>query len=116
MSARPRTRSGFTLVEIMVAMAIMGIFMMSSVGFMRWVIRATDLSGRMTVANALTQSKLDALVAAGSTTAGSGTWGSYNQTWTITSTGAVRYLSVTTSYLGVENATHAITLQEIYAP
>ena len=48
MYTRSSTTRGFTLVEIMVAMVIFGVSMVGTVSFMRWVLRATDLSGRLT--------------------------------------------------------------------
>ena len=116
MTARIHAKRGFTLVEYMIAMVILGIFMIGGVGLMRWVVRATDLSGRLTVANAVAQSKLDSLIAAGALTSGNDTSAGCNRSWTIATTGAVRYISVTASYTGFDAASHSVSLREIYAP
>jgi len=115
-------RGGFTLTEVLVSTVIMGLAIASSVSLMRWVLRATDMNGRVTVANGYAQAKLDELAANTASASGSDQVNGYSRSWTVaayaggSSAIPLRQISVTTSYRGIDNKLHTIQVSQLVHP
>ena len=111
-------RHGFTLAELLVSMAILGIAMASVSSLFRFLIRSTDLNLRATEATFLAQDKLESLKMAGFAGASSGSdaTGVLSRAWTVTSAGGYKSISVTASWNGSDGVPHSYTASSILSP
>ena len=82
---KKRGTSGFTLVEVVVASAIVGISMAGVWGLIAWIMYTTSLTGRQSEALYIAEEKMEEIfAAAGSSSSGHSTSNDYSCTWTIT--------------------------------
>lgn len=106
-------RAGFTVIEVLIALTVLVICVTGTVGLLRWVVRGTDFSTRMSGATIAAEAKLERLTRQGATASGSEVTNGFNLSWTIAATGGVRYLSVRAQFTGMEGAEHGVTLRQI---
>ena len=109
---RPRNRDGMTLVELMVALFVLGVALLALAGFSTQVTRQLAAGGRQTVAATIVQSRLDSLssiapcgsiVAAGATITGTRTTRGVREAWVIRDGNNVIYVTDTVSFKGRVN-------------
>ena len=113
---------GFTIIELIVALAIFAITIVGFVGNLLSTVRNTRLSEEISDATAFAQDKLDDLAAPPWLTASGGPETSTNnailsRSWTVTANSpasGARTVSVTVSWRDAGN--RSITLQSILAP
>jgi len=121
-----RSERGLTVVEILVALVILGIGLLVLAGGSLVVTRDLTRSGLATVANGRAQAKLDELMATAASTsprcsaasfassASATTLNKVTLTWTITpNAGAQRTVRVITSYQLPGNRSHTDTLRAL---
>ncbi len=100
---RARKRSGFSLAELVVAVVILSVGILSMAGTSTWVVRQITLSKLSTERAVARQSAVEGVMAGpfANVVGGSGTFGRFDVTWTVTAnTGGSRTLRVVTVGLG----------------
>jgi prepilin-type N-terminal cleavage/methylation domain-containing protein len=109
---RPRGRAGVTLIELMVALFVIGVALLGLAGFSGSVTRQLAGGGRQTLAATLVQSRLDSLssispctsiVASGATRTGVRVTRGVREAWVITDGNNVIYVTDTLSFTGRAN-------------
>ena len=108
-------RSGFTLMEVMVAVLLLGVTLAGSLGLLSWMVRANAFSARVTEAMTMNQAKIDELRELGfeEMAGGSDVLDRYRRSWVVTSWPGGKTIEVTTRWLslsGVERSTRLITM------
>ena len=105
----PRDRAGMTLVELMVALFVLGVALLALAGFSAQVTRQLAGGGRQTVAATIVQSRLDSLssiapctsiVPAGATVTGSRTTRGVRESWVIRDGNNVIHVTDTVTFRG----------------
>ena len=81
---KKRGTSGFTLVEVVVASAIVGISMAGVWGLIAWIMYTTSLTGRQSEALYIAEEKMEEIFATAGTTSGSASSNDFLCIWTIT--------------------------------
>lgn len=108
-AAGPRDRAGMTLVELMVALFVLGVALLALAGFSVQVTRQLAGGGRQTVAATIVQSRLDSLssiapctsiIPAGATVTGVRTTRGVRESWVIRDGNNVIYVTDTVTFLG----------------
>jgi type IV pilus assembly protein PilV len=103
-AAARRDRSGFTLVELMVAMMLLSVGMLALASSSAVVIKQMTEAGTMSVASSVAQTRMERLRTAASTCAaaaavnGNATTRGVTESWTITPMTRSAQLSVTVTY------------------
>ena len=114
-----RKRSGFSLAELVVAVVILSIGILSMAGTSTWVVRQITLSKLSTERAVARQSAVEGVMAGpfANVVGGSGTFGRFDVTWTVTAnTGGSRTLRVVTVGLGrPPGVTGMTTLSDVVA-
>jgi len=109
------SKKGFTIVEVVIALAIFSIGVMGVYGLAAWLIQANDFSNRMTAATSIAQGRLEdiqnqsfPLMASGSET----TADNYTVTWTVTSINAtLKSILVVVTWTDIKGKTHKVELR-----
>lgn len=85
MGKKARSRSGFTLTEIVIATMVVGIGVAGVMSLVVWMVRANDWSGDLSNASTLGQDKLEDLLDTSylNIAGGSDTVDEFQRTWTI---------------------------------
>ena len=105
----PRGRDGMTLVELMVALFVLGVALLGMAGFSMQVTRQLAGGGRQTVAATIVQSRLDSLssiapcrtiIANGATSTGTLTTRGVRESWVIADGNNVIYITDTVTFRG----------------
>jgi len=80
------SQSGFTILEVMIAISILAIGLLAVFSGQNMAIRGNDRASHLTEGMTLAQDKLEELLASpyDSVTAGTGTQGNYSIAWTVT--------------------------------
>ena len=102
-AVRDRRRSGFSMAELVVAIVILSVGVLSMAGTSTWVARQVTLSRLATERAVARQSAVDGLLADSfaDIAGGSGTFGIFDVTWTVTvDVGSYKTLRVVTVGLG----------------
>lgn len=102
-AVRDRRRSGFSMAELVVAIVILSVGIVSMAGTSTWVVRQVTLSRITTERAVARQSAIDGLLADpfADIAGGSGTFGIFDVTWTVTAdVGSYKTLQVVTVGLG----------------
>lgn len=109
--------AGFTLVEIVFAMGILALGILSSISLMRWVVQGTAFNTQNTSATFLAQGKIEQLMAMGysNVVSGSDTTQTMTRVWTVTSAGDYKTIDVSVSWTGVDNQPHSTSMKSIVA-
>jgi prepilin-type N-terminal cleavage/methylation domain-containing protein len=111
-TARDGQRSGFSLVELIVAVVILSVGVLSMAGTSSWVVRQVTLSRLATERAVARQSAIETILSApyGEAEGGSGTFGIFDVRWTVvTDMGSYRILEVVTVGLGKPEGTEGMT-------
>ena len=92
MQPKPR-QSGFTILEVMIAISILAIGLLAVFSGQNMAIRGNDRASHLTEGMTLAQDKMEELLALpyDSVTTGSGTQGNYSIAWTVTEYSADNY-------------------------
>lgn len=119
------TQSGFTILEVMIAVVILGIGIIALVGTSGFVTRQIGKSRIMTIANEVATRRLEQLklaaapngataacAAASFASGGPVTSRGVTESWTVTNAGTLRTATVTVTYPRT-NGTGTITLQTV---
>ena len=112
MRARDGKRSGFSLVELIVAIVILSVGVLSMAGTSTWVVRQITLSRLATERAVARQSAIESIQAGSFERAvgGSGTFGIFDVTWTVTANvGNFKTLQVVTVGLGKPEGAEGMT-------
>ena len=112
-AVRDRKRSGFSLVELMVAVVILSVGVLSMAGTSIWAVRQVTLSWLTTERSVARQSAIETILAGPYANAigGSGTFGSFDVNWTLTDdAGNFRTLEIVTVGLGKAKGTEGMTM------
>ena len=105
----PRGRAGMTLVELMVALFVLGVALLALAGFSAQVTRQLAGGGRQTLAATIVQSRLDSLstiapcgtiVPPNATITGTRTTRGIRESWVIRDGNNVIYVTDTVTFLG----------------
>jgi prepilin-type N-terminal cleavage/methylation domain-containing protein len=111
---RSRQQAGFTLAEVIVAMAILAIGVAAIVTATRWAAQATDHTTQLTIASQLAQAKIEEFHApAASVAAGSDSTGRFTRAWSVSSQGNRRNVSVTVRWNGLTDGQHQVGVDSI---
>lgn len=109
-SVRLRARPGFTLVELIAAMLILTVGMLSLATTTVYVSRQMSHASLQTVAAQVAQSRLDSLssvrcdlLAVTGPTTGSGTFRGVTESWTVTDGNDVKFITTRLTYRGLTN-------------
>jgi len=86
-------QSGFTILEVMIAISILAIGLLAVFSGQHMAIRGNDRASHLTEGMTLAQDKMEELLASpyDSVTTGSGTQGNYSIAWTVTEYSADNY-------------------------
>ena len=109
---RDQGRSGFSLVELIVAVIILSIGVLSMAGTSIWVVRQITLSRLHTERAVARQSAIETIRAGtfANAVGGSGDFGIFRVTWTVTEdAGAFKTFEIVTVGLGQPTGTGAMT-------
>ena len=112
-AVRDRKRSGFSLVELMVAVVILSVGVLSMAGTSIWAVRQVTLSWLTTERSVARQSAIETILAGSYANAigGAGTFGSFDVNWTLTDdAGKFRTLQIVTVGLGKAEGTEGMTM------
>jgi type IV pilus assembly protein PilV len=108
-----REKKGFTLVEVMIALVLLAVGMLAFAGLEIIAIRNTTFSKDYGKANIYAQQKIEEIKAMNwlSVTNGTDTLESdrYTRTWTVTTQGDMKTVSVTVSWLDPSHGTKTLT-------
>lgn len=112
---RTSDTNGFTLVEIVIALAILALGVTSAVGLMRWVVKGTDFNMKYATATFLAQDKIEEMVAATYTNVMSGSDSTQNmdRVWTVATVGNYKTLNVTVSWTGLDGMARTAVMNSI---
>jgi prepilin-type N-terminal cleavage/methylation domain-containing protein len=91
---------GFSLTEVMIAMVVLTVGVLGLAASAAQVTRMTGQGGRFSGSAAVAESRLEQLRAGGCAglAAGSATTGKYSESWTVTTAGLLRVVTVTVTY------------------
>lgn len=92
---------GFSLAEVMIAMVILTVGVLGLAASSAAITRMSAEGGRSGGSAAVAESRIEALTAtpcASITSTGSATTGKFTESWTVTSSGLLRTVSVSVSY------------------
>ncbi len=112
-TVRDRKRSGFSLVELIVAVVILSTGVLSMAGTSAWVVRQITLSRLATERAVARQSAIESILAGSFARAvgGSGTFGIFDVNWTVTEdAGRFRTLQIVTVGLGRSEGSEGMTM------
>jgi prepilin-type N-terminal cleavage/methylation domain-containing protein len=112
-TVRERKRSGFSLVELMVAIVILSVGVLSMAGTSTWVVRQITLSWLTTERAVARQSAIETILAGSfeNATGGSATYGDFDVNWTLAEdAGNYRTLRIVTVGLGKPKGTPGMTV------
>lgn len=111
-------RGGFTVVEIFVAMAILSLSMVTTIGLMKTIMRGTDYSARMTLAIAAAEQKIESLLESGysAISSGSDSTNGISRSWSSTVSGGVKQVTVTSSWTAMDGSTKTVSVKGMVAP
>lgn len=101
------------MIEVLIALSILVMCVTGTVGLLRWVVRGTDFSTRMSGATLAAETKLENLSKHPTVTEGSTSTNGFNLVWSVTSSGTIRYLTVRASFTGMDGGSHGVTLDQI---
>lgn len=108
-----REKKGFTLIEVMIALVLLAVGMLAFAGLEIIAIRNTTFSKDYGKANIYAQQKIEEIKAMNwlSVTNGTDTLESdrYTRTWTVTTQGDMKTVSVTVSWLDPSHGTKTLT-------
>ena len=108
-----REKKGFTLIEVMIALVLLAVGMLAFAGLEIIAIRNTTFSKDYGKANIYAQQKIEEIKAMNwlSVTNGTDTLESdrYTRTWTVTTQGNMKTVSVTVSWLDPSHGTKTLT-------
>lgn len=112
---KERTRRGFTLVEVMVAVLLVGLTLAGTLGLLSWMVRANAFSARMTEAMTMNQAKIDELQEQDFETLASGeeVVGQFARSWAISTWPGGKTIEVITTWSslsGEEREARLITM------
>lgn len=115
-SAARNRRDGFTLVEIVFAMAVLALGVLSAVGLMRWVVQGTDFNTSHSTATFLAQEKLEDLMYLGYAGAqgGSDTTQNMTRTWSVAGSNP-KTLTVSVAWKSLGGASQGVSMQSMVA-
>jgi Tfp pilus assembly protein PilV len=106
-------RSGFTLVEAMVATLVVAVGVLCVVSMTRWSFQATHHTTRATLATHLAQSKIEEFRNRGGyeqMTSGQDARGEFTRAWTVSEAGSdIRRLDVVVSWDGLYGRRQAVS-------
>lgn len=113
-----KTKSGFTLVEAMVALFILTIALASAFALMTWMIRANAFSSRMTSAVTLAQDCIEDLLDRrySEINDGNDAVGIYQRTWTVTADSARKTIVITVRWPNPQGGQHQVQTRTIVDP
>lgn len=121
-SLQASTRSGFTLIEVVIAALMMTILVTGTMGLHLWVMQATAYSQRYSTAAALAQAQMEQLIEDGfeNATSGSDVQGLYQRVWQVSDltlpgagTSTERILAVTVIWPDTRGRTRRMRLQSL---
>lgn len=115
---RRQDKRGFTLIEILIAIFILSVVLLSLSSMVYSVMRSTSLSKETSTATTLMQSQMETLknTPLTSLTSGSDTPPvpgniSYSRVWTVTTSGNIRTISVTVTW--TSRGSHSVTMNTL---
>jgi Tfp pilus assembly protein PilV len=113
---RTGSTSGYTLVEIMVAVVILMLGVASTIGLSKWMISATYQSKMASAATAQAQDKIEDLAKnrLSQLAGGSDTTGAFTRVWTVKGSGNLREVSATVRWRGIGGTSHQVTLNDMF--
>lgn len=85
MTAKFKSKEGFTLMEVMFTAVLIAVAVGGSMGMMGWIIQATGYNKHLTEATTMAHDKLEELIGGGYDTASSGSTldGMYSMKWAV---------------------------------
>lgn len=94
------SRRGFSLIEVMIAMVILTVGILGLAASATVVTRMTGRGGRYGGSASVASARFERLraTACASLASGEATTGKYSESWTVTSSGLLRKVSLTVSY------------------
>ncbi len=118
MKRHTRISGGFTLVETMMALAVLLAAIVMTTGFLGHIRRAGVLTERVTVASSLAQDKLEALEQQkfSALAGGADTLSPFQRAWSVSNSGSLKMIAVTVTWTDVDNRTHRVLMQTARAP
>lgn len=110
-------RDAFTLIEMVVAVAVLMICVTGAVALTKWVVRCTDFNRKVTTATFLAQDKMECLMQLGYTAISSGSDSTQNvtRTWTVSAGTGYKEIVVTSSWNGMDGASRTVSVKSMLA-
>lgn len=107
--------AGFTLIEVMMASAVVAVAMMSVMGLVAWLSRASSWSTHMLQAGTAAVSVIEDLNEADYSTVGSGSdvVDGFTRVWTSTVSNRVKFVDVTVTWDGLEGGDKRMDFRSI---
>lgn len=110
-----RRTAAFTLTEVVIAMAILAVGVMSVINLRRWVVRGTEFNIQHTTATFFAQDKIEELVAAPYDTVASGSDATQgmSRAWTVATVGNYKTVNITVSWNSFDGGARSTQLKTI---